>query len=97
MREPWGDTLLLDMLRAFVKAPYPLLEYAEPFRGNFKSYQFNASVLKLSAIGLRVLSGKADAVALNGVDRWIGGIRLKGRRVHWRWDQMLRTLVASPR
>lgn len=94
MREPWGDTLLLDMLRAFVKAPNPLLKYAEPFGGDFKSYQFNRSVLKLSAVGQRVLSDKADAIALNGVDRWVGGGRLKGRRVHWRWDQGAKSIVA---
>jgi len=94
MREPWGDVLLFDMLRALVEAPYPLLEYAEPFEGNFENYQFNGSVLKLSESGCRVLAGKADAVALNGVDRWIGGVRLKGRRVRWRWDQNAKGIVA---
>jgi hypothetical protein len=95
VREPWGDTLLFDMLRAFVKAPYPLLEYAEPFGRDLESYQFNASVLKLSESGRRVLASKADAVALNGVDRWVGGVRLKGRRVRWRWDQGAKGIVAA--
>ena len=28
---------------------------------------------------------KKDQVALNGIDRWIGGVHLSGREVRWRW------------
>ena len=43
--------------------------------------------LQLTATGRRVLDGDADHVALNGVDRWIGGVHLQGRDVPWRWDE----------
>jgi hypothetical protein len=95
VRESVGDVLLFDMLRSFVKAPHPLLELARPFAGNIKSYEFNASALTLSEVGRRVLAGKADAISLNGIDRWIGGVHLEGHRVRWRWDQKLRSIVSA--
>jgi hypothetical protein len=85
-RETVGDVLLFDMLRNFVRASAPLLRFAEPFEGKFENYEFNRSILELTETGRRVFAGKADHVALNGVDRWIGGVHLEGRRVGWRWD-----------
>jgi hypothetical protein len=26
-------------------------------------------------------------VALNGIDRWVGGVHLRGPEVPWRWDE----------
>jgi hypothetical protein len=43
----------------------------------------------------RVLAGKADHLALNGVDRWIGGGHLHGHGVRWRWDEGIEALTAS--
>jgi hypothetical protein len=34
------------------------------------------------------LEGRADWINLDGVDRWLGGVRLKGREAAWRWDQV---------
>ena len=31
---------------------------------------------------------------LNGIDRWIGGVHLRGRHLPWRWDDGTETLVA---
>jgi hypothetical protein len=33
-----------------------------------------------------VLHGVLDAIELNGIDRCMGGVRLAGRAVPWRWD-----------
>jgi hypothetical protein len=34
-------------------------------------------------------------VALNGIDRWLGGVHLIGRdRSPWRWDAWRETLVS---
>ena len=41
--------------------------------------------LQITDNGTRVLEGAADDVALNGVDRWIGGVHLTPENV-WRWD-----------
>jgi len=90
-----GDVLLFDMLRAFTKAPHPLLRFAEPFKGKFKSYQFNGSKIGVTDTGRSVLAGKADHIMLNGIDRWIGGVRLLGHWVRWRWDERIRQVVAQ--
>jgi hypothetical protein len=50
--------------------------------------------LMLTDIGRKVLTGQADCVRLYGVDRWIGGVHLKGSRAAWRWDGRRRVLVA---
>jgi Domain of unknown function (DUF1835) len=94
-RETVGDLLLFDMLREFVTAPHPLLDFAQPFSGNIDNFQFNAAVLKLTAVGTRILAGKADHLSINGIDRWIGGVHLQGRKVPWRWDQASKRIVAA--
>jgi hypothetical protein len=43
--------------------------------------------------GLRVLRGDADPVALNGVDRWIGGVHPAGAESRWRWDEGTESIV----
>ena len=94
-REPVGDTLLSDMLRSFVRAEHPLLEFAQPFAGKFQTSEFNRASLALTKVGRRVLKGKDDAVSLNGIDRWIGGVRLHGKSVRWRWDGKARSVIAA--
>jgi hypothetical protein len=42
--------------------------------------------LSLTALGRDVLAGKADHIAMHGVDRWIGGVHLSGRGPVWRWN-----------
>jgi hypothetical protein len=94
-REPVGDTLLFDMLRNLVRAEHPLLEFAKPFAGKFQTWEFNGATLALTNVGRRVLAGKDDAVALNGIDRWIGGVHLHGKSVRWRWDGKARSVIAA--
>jgi hypothetical protein len=49
--------------------------------------------VQLPGAGTRVLAGQADQVALNGIDRWIGGVHLTGHQVPWRWDDGTETLT----
>ena len=49
----------------------------------------------LTEVGWAVLSGRADRVALCGIDRWLGGVYLHGRTA-WRWDDEHRA-VAGPK
>jgi hypothetical protein len=50
--------------------------------------------LQLTDIGRKILMGQADCVRLYGIDRWIGGVHLRGARAAWRWDGRRRLLVA---
>ncbi len=96
IRREWvGDLLLYDMLRRFVAARSPLLTFAGPFTEKFESYEFSGAKLTLTAFGGRVLAGKADHVATNGIDRWIGGVHLNGTRVRWRWGERQHRIISS--
>ncbi|MEO7653942.1 MAG: hypothetical protein ABIZ80_26080 [Bryobacteraceae bacterium] len=49
--------------------------------------------ITLTPDGYAVLSGEKDAIALNGIDRWLGGVHLCGADADWRWDDSTRRLV----
>jgi hypothetical protein len=40
----------------------------------------------LTPFGRELLTGGADLVRDAGIDRWLGGIKLRGRRIPWRWS-----------
>jgi hypothetical protein len=40
----------------------------------------------LTDTGRAVLAGGQDRVVLCGVDRWLGGVHLRGDEAVWRWD-----------
>ena len=44
--------------------------------------------------GRKVLEGRADHIGLNGIDRWLGGVHLKGDKAAWRWDRASERIVA---
>ncbi len=87
-----GDTWCFDRMTRFVAAPVPLLDLrpaALPIR--------RGNRLRLTDAGRRVLGGQADHVALNGVDRWIGGVHLKGHDVAWRWNEGTESITRAGR
>jgi hypothetical protein len=49
----------------------------------------------LTDAGRETLAGTRDRVEALGIDRWLGGVHLKGRRVPFRWDGRARRIVAS--
>jgi hypothetical protein len=49
----------------------------------------------MTATGRRVLGGDADHVAVNGIDRWIGGTHLNGHAVRWRWNDATEAIVTA--
>ena len=85
-----GDSWCFAMMDRMAAAPVPLLEADPPGRPVDR-----VTGLRLTDTGARVLAGEADHVALNGIDRWIGGVHLRGRQVPWRWDDGTESLVRS--
>jgi hypothetical protein len=85
-----GDTSFFRMLRTLAEAPLPLVHLDAPTEQALPARQ-GAS---LTALGREVLAGRADHARLNGLDRWVGGVRLHGRAPAWRWDPA-RALVTS--
>jgi hypothetical protein len=73
------------------QGPHPLLRL-DPSGRPVK----RATGVDLTDTGARVLAGQADQIALNGIDRWIGGVHLQGHRVPWRWDDGTESIVHHP-
>jgi hypothetical protein len=76
-----GDTWAFAALARLARGEAPLLTAGEP--------------LRVTKAGNRVLRGEADHVALNGLDRWVGGVHLHGHDVRWRWDDGVEAIVAA--
>jgi hypothetical protein len=87
-----GDTSCYVTMDAMVRAPVPLLD-ADPSDPPVD----RATRLSLTGTGARVLAGAADHVAINGIDRWIGGVHLRGRDVPWRWDEGTESITGPAR
>jgi len=68
-----ADTELLEIQNTLVTASPPLLAKTD-------------GTISITSAGKDVLDGRADRVALCGIDRWFGGVHLQGRAVPWRWD-----------
>jgi Domain of unknown function (DUF1835) len=87
-----GDTWAYEAMTRLARAPSPLLR-AEPTARPVD----RQTRLTLTDVGRRVLDGRADHVALNGIDRWIGGVHLQGQDVPWRWNEGTETITAISR
>jgi hypothetical protein len=42
--------------------------------------------IALTDAGRSVLAGQTDRIATCGINRWLGGVHLRGRDAIWRWD-----------
>jgi hypothetical protein len=77
-----ADLFCFRILARLAGGQVPLIEL-DPPAGEVTA----ATRLRLTAAGGRVLRGEADQVALNGIDRWVGGVHLHGPAARWRWDE----------
>ncbi len=46
-------------------------------------------------MGAQVLAGERDHITDNGIDRWIGGVHLRGRDIAWRFDEGTEAVIAT--
>lgn len=86
-----GDTTCFARLDRMADGPHPLLRLDPPGRPVART-----TGVHLTGPGARVLVGQADQLALNGIDRWIGGVHLRGYQVPWRWDDGTEAIVPWP-
>ena len=83
-----GDLSFWALLKTLANARIPLI-VAEA------SADIRKQTIALTSTGRDVLEERSDAVALNGMDEWRGGVRLLGtNRSPWRWDPRAETLVS---
>jgi hypothetical protein len=79
-----GDAVLELQLAELAAEPSPLVEWTPE------------GFWLLTAFGRAVLAGEEDRVAVRGLDRWLGGVRLLAPNRVWRWDPGLNRLVPPP-
>jgi hypothetical protein len=77
-----GDTVFRDVLNTLAAGDDPLVG-------------IESDRIWLTDTGRAALAGKRDRVEHLGIDRWLGGVHLKGRRVPYRWDARARRIVAA--
>src|SRR6266853_857923 len=82
----WDVEEIYQMMWDFMHLPTPLIEKQSRKERVRSRKGFNKLIVGLTAFGREVLEGAADNVAVNGINRWIGGVHLKGNTVRWRWN-----------
>jgi hypothetical protein len=82
-----GDTTFFHILGGLARARVPLV-------GMSGGEDPAAQQISITAAGRAVSRGELDAVRLNGVDTWRGGVHLSGPEAAWRWDPARKTLIS---
>jgi Domain of unknown function (DUF1835) len=83
-----GDASFYRVIDDLSDVPHPLVQVTD-------APQDGLGNVTITETGRKVLEGLVDHIALNGVDRWLGGVHLKGDRAAWRWDRAAGHLVKS--
>ena len=85
-----GDLSFYRIMAGLSAGRHPLVQIAD-------ISEPGAGEVRITEAGRNVMDGRADHVELNGIDRWLGGVHLKGDHAAWRWDQMQRNLSRGAR
>jgi RNA polymerase sigma factor (sigma-70 family) len=84
-----GDLSFFRLLLGMAQAKHPLVETADASALRLGEHDqalkhwINSPVM-MTDIGREVLEGRADHIKLNGIDRWLGGVHLRGAEAQWR-------------
>jgi hypothetical protein len=76
-----GDLSFFGIVKGLACARQPLLTIDEPSND---PTSFVEKPIRRTEAGRTVLAGRADHIALNGIDRWMGGVHLAPGHL-WRW------------
>lgn len=93
----FGDSFLWKCLNdmAFCRVPLIRLDADTPLP-LWETEGIGRRRVQATAEGLAVAAGRCDAIALNGIDRWIGGVHLQGVATSpWRWNRQTGALVEA--
>ena len=75
-----GDASFYRVTSEMSRGTHPLVRISEITNDDL-------GMVTITETGQRVLGGQADHINLNGIDRWLGGVHLKGDKSSWRWDR----------
>lgn len=76
-----GDLSFLGVLRRLASGPHPLVKLEPSASGSLHS-----QTASLTRTGRQILEGEGDWVHIAGIDRWLGGVHLRGIEAPWRWS-----------
>ena len=88
-----GDSTWLWHVERLAGGAQPLLAYEADADGDPAGWMRRRA--RITDVGREALWGRVDAVWINGIDRWIGGVHLSGRDARWRWDPDAQRIVES--
>lgn len=91
-----GDNTYFLYAEGLTKGARPLARWVGKSISNAGRPRPSARILEITDTGRAVLSGEADAIHLNGIDRWYGGVHLTGSEAEWRWAKETASLVRRP-
>ena len=80
-----GDAMFWPLLAGLAKAPRPAITGIADWR----------DAVTLTDFGRDLLDGRASWLDHNALDRWIGGLRLQGRRPPYLWDPKSGQAIAA--
>jgi hypothetical protein len=89
-QEEWvfmGDSSFYRMMADLSQARHPPVAISDTARNGLGD-------VTITEMGRRILDGQADHIELNGIDRWLGGVHLKGETAPWRWDPASEQILA---
>ncbi|MET0214720.1 MAG: hypothetical protein ABW292_17045 [Vicinamibacterales bacterium] len=82
-----GDAAFIAHVDSLLRSSRPLIKASLPTRPLTLEDE-----LSLTTDGQQVLDNRLDRVRACGIDRWLGGVELKGTGPVWRWDPDRRTV-----
>jgi hypothetical protein len=82
-----GDVSFYKIVADLSEARQPLVQISD-------TLQHRLGDVTITDTGRKVLDGRADHIALNGIDRWLGGVHLKGKKATWCWDRASERIVS---
>lgn len=80
-----SDAQVSGCAKGMAAANVPLLDIGH--LSDLLSSEGRKQIFVITQAGRDVLDGRADAIELNGIDRWLGGAHLRGLEAQWRWDE----------
>jgi hypothetical protein len=82
-----GDFQVWRDLQRMAGASQPLI-----IIDGLEGSRIHKSSFSITGTGREALDGRADFVALNGIDQWLGGVHLNDKDKLWRWDEQQQKL-----
>jgi hypothetical protein len=83
-----GDASFYGLMKDLSHVRHPLVHISDATADDLGD-------VTITEAGRNVIDNNADHIDLNGIDRWVGGVHLKGDRAAWRWDRASRRLVGG--